>query len=143
MADQPGSEDEPRLLSGGNPQIARGDGPGPVARYLAAMPGWKGAVGVRVDALVSRLVPDARRAVRWNSPFYGVDGQGWFLTMHCFNRYVKVSFLNGVSLEPEPPVAGKDPTTRSLHVHEKDTLDEAALERWILQAAAIPGERIF
>lgn len=106
----------PPLLAGGNPQIAKGDGEQPVQAYLAAMPGWKQAVGRRLDALITEVVPDVRKAVRWNSPFYGVAGRGWFLSFHCFTRYVKVSFLNGASLDPLPLEPSKDPHTRYLHV---------------------------
>jgi hypothetical protein len=129
----------PRLLSGGNPQIPKGDGDAPVRAYIAAMPGWKRDVGRRLDALVQEVVPDVRRAVRWNSPFYGVDGRGWFLSYHCFTRYVKVTFLNGGSLDPLPPVESKDPATRYVHVHEDGAIDEARMRDWIRQASALPG----
>jgi hypothetical protein len=130
---------EVRLLSGGNPQIAKGDGDGPVQAYIAAMPGWKRAVGERLDRLITRAVPGVEKAVKWNSPFYGVAGQGWFLSYHCFDRYVKVAFLFGSSLEPMPPVSSKDPNARYLHVFEDGALDEAQLTRWVKQAAALPG----
>lgn len=129
----------PVLLSGGNPQIPKGDGDGPVQAYIAAMPGWKSEVGRRLDALVVRTVPEVRKAVRWNSPFYGMEGQGWFLSFHCFTRYVKVTFLRGTALEPLPPGPSKDPNTRYLDIREGDALDEALLESWVRQAAAIPG----
>lgn len=135
----PGPGEGPRLLAGGNPQIPKGDGDGPVQAYIAAMPGWKQGVGRELDALIERCVPDVRRAVRWNSPFYGVDGQGWFLSYHCLTRYVKVAFLRGSALEPLPPVASKDPDARSLHLHEDEAMDAAQLAGWIEQAARLPG----
>ena len=130
---------KPNLLSGGNPQIAKGDGDAPVQAYIAAMPGWKSDVGRRIDALVTRTVPNVRKAVKWNSPFYGVDGLGWFLSFHCFTRYVKVTFFNGTKLDPPPPEGSKDPNTRYLHVHEDGKLDEKLLESWIEQASGLPG----
>ena len=134
---------EPVLLSGGNPQIAKGDGDGPVQAYIAAMPGWKGDVGRDLDALIERTVPHVRKAVRWNSPFYGVEGQGWFLSYHCFTKYIKVTFLRGSSLDPLPPVESKDPNTRYVHLMEGEPLDEDQLTKWIEQAAAIPGDPLF
>jgi hypothetical protein len=128
-----------KLVSGGNPQIAKGDGDAPVQAYIAAMPEWKRGVGERLDALVERTLPDVRKAVKWNSPLYGVDGKSWFLGIHCFNKYVKLAFFNGGGLEPLPPVASKDLKTRYLHVHEGEALDEAQLADWIRQAAALPG----
>jgi hypothetical protein len=130
---------KPKLLAGGNPQIAKGDGDAPVQAYIAAMPGWKRDVGRRLDALVERVVPGVRKAVRWNSPFYGVEGQGWFLGVHCFTRYVKLSFFRGASLRPVPPVASKDENVRYVHIHEGEELDEAQLARWIKQASELPG----
>ncbi|MEL7157733.1 MAG: DUF1801 domain-containing protein [Actinomycetota bacterium] len=127
------------MLSGGNPQIPKGDGPEPVAAYLDAMPGWKQVVGRRLDALIEQAVPDVRRAVRWNSPFYGVDGEGWFASFHCFDRYVKVTFLNGARLDPAPPVESADPDTRYAHVHEDEMIDEARFLHWFTQAASQPG----
>ena len=126
------------LLSGGNPQIAKADGDAPVQAYIAAMPGWKSDVGRRLDALIVDTVPDVRKAVRWNSPFYGIDGAGWFLSYHVFTRYVKVTFFNGRLLEPPPPGAGKDPDARWVDLYEGE-LDEAQLAAWIRQAAALPG----
>ena len=126
-----------KLLAGGNPQIAKADGDAPVQAYLAAMPGWKRDLGARLDALVVRLVPDVQKAVKWNSPFYGVAGQGWFLGFHVFTGYVKVTFFRGASLEPPPPGGtGKD--ARWINLHEHD-LDEAQLADWVTQAAALPG----
>lgn len=128
---------KPVLLSGGNPQIAKADGDAPVQAYLAALPGWKREVGQRLDALIARNVPGVRKAVRWNSPFYGIEGQGWFLGLHAFSKAIKVTFFKGTSLRPVPPGGtGKD--GRWIDVHEDD-LDEAQLAAWVKQAAAIPG----
>lgn len=129
----------PKLLSGGNPQIPKGDGDAPVQAYIAAMPGWKSVAGRRLDKLVETTVPGVRKAVKWNSPFYGVEGQGWFLSYHCFTKYIKVTFFRGAELEPPPPVGSKDPNTRYLHIEEDKPVDEAQLAEWIRQAAAIPG----
>jgi hypothetical protein len=129
----------PVLLSGGNPQIAKADGDAPVQAYIAAMPGWKRATGKRLDALIVRSVPGVRKAVKWNSPFYGVEGQGWFLGIHCFTKYIKVAFFRGTSLRPLPPVESKDPDARYFHIHEDDELDEEQMASWIRQAAALPG----
>ena len=129
----------PTLLSGGNPQIPKGDGDGPVQAFIAAMPDWKHDVGRLLDDLIAEVVPDVRKAVRWNSPFYGVEGRGWFLSFHCFTRYVKVSFLQGASLDPVPPVGSKDPDARYLHISDTGVADEAQLREWIRQAAALPG----
>lgn len=134
---------EPSLLSGGNPQIPKGDGDGPVQAYIAAMPGWKRVVGRRLDALVVGTVPEVRKAVRWNSPFYGVDGQGWFLGYHCFTKYVKVAFLNGAELRPLPPVESKHERVRYCHVHEGDGFDEERFADWIKQASKLPGDKPF
>jgi hypothetical protein len=127
------------LLSGGNPQIAKADGDAPVHAYIAAMPGWKRDLGKRLDALIVRSVPGVRKAVKWNSPFYGIEGQGWFLAFHVFTRYVKVTFFRGASLRPVPPGPSKDPNTRYLDIHEGDDLDEVQVASWIEQAAALPG----
>lgn len=127
------------LLAGGNPQIAKGDGDAPVRAYIEAMPGWKRELGARLDALVVATVPGVRKAVRWNSPFYGVAGQGWFLSFHVFTRYVKLTFFRGTSLQPLPPGSSKTPETRYLDIHEHDPIDERQLADWIRQAAAIPG----
>jgi hypothetical protein len=126
-------------LSGGNPQIAKAEGDAPVQAYIAAMPGWKRDLGERLDALIVRTVPNVRKAVKWNSPFYGVEGRGWFLSFHVFTRYVKVTFFRGTSLEPLPPGPSKDKNTRNLDIHEDDAPDEAQLEHWVKQAAALPG----
>ena len=130
---------KPTLLSGGNPQIAKADGDAPVKTFIAAMPGWKRDVGRRLDALIVRTVPDVRKAVKWNSPFYGVEGQGWFLSYHCFAKYVKVAFFRGTSLRPVPPGESKSKEVRYVDIHEDDKLDEKQLARWIKQAASIPG----
>ena len=130
---------KPVLLAGGNPQIAKAEGDAPVQAYIAAMPGWKRDVGRRLDALIVRNVPDVRKAVKWNSPFYGIEGQGWFLNFHCFTKYVKVAFFRGTSLQPVPPGESKHKEVRYLDIHEDDELDEAQLVRWIRQAAALPG----
>ena len=132
------SSGEVVLLSGGNPQIAKADGDAPVQAYIAAMPGWKSELGRRLDELIVRTVPEVRKAVRWNSPFYGVVGQGWFLSTHVFTRHVKVTFFAGGSLEPLPPESGKDPNERWINIPEGE-FDEEQMEQWIRQAAAIPG----
>jgi hypothetical protein len=129
------------LLSGGNPQIAKGDGDAPVAAYIAAMPGWKRDVGRRLDKLIARAVPGVRKAVKWNSPFYGAEGEknGWFLSFHCFAKYVKVAFFRGASLRPVPPGASKRKEVRYLDIHEDDGLDEAQFAAWVKQASRLPG----
>ena len=129
----------PGLLAGGNPQIAKADGDAPVQAYIAAMPGWKRDVGRRLDALIVRTVPGVRKAVKWNSPFYGVEGQGWFLNFHCFTNYVKVAFFRGTSLRPVPPGESKHEEVRYLDIREDDELDETQLATWIRQAAGLPG----
>jgi hypothetical protein len=133
---------KPALLAGGNPQIAKADGDAPVQAYIAAMPGWKCDVGRRLDALIVRTVPGVRKAVKWNSPLYGVEGQGWFLGIHCFTNYVKVAFFRGTSLRPVPPGESKSKDTRYLDIHEDDQLDEARLAAWVKQASQLPGERM-
>jgi len=138
-----GATEKPVLLSGGNPQIAKADGDAPVQVYIAAMPGWKSDAGRRLDTLIVRTVPNVRKAVRWNSPFYGIEGHGWFLSFHCFTKYIKVTFLNGASLRPLPPVASKHPNTRYFHIHEDDQIDETLVGNWIRQASKLPGENLF
>ena len=128
-----------KLLSGGNPQIAKADGDAPVQAYIAAMPGWKSTIGMRLDALIVRNVPNVSKAVKWNSPFYGIEGQGWFLSFHVFTRYVKVTFFAGTSLRPIPPGTSKDKNVRYLDIHEGDALDESQIAKWVQQAAALPG----
>jgi len=128
-----------KLLTGGNPQIGKADGDAPVQAYIAAMPGWKRDLGKRLDALIERNVPNVRKAVKWNSPFYGIEGRGWFLAFHVFTHYVKVTFFRGTSLRPVPPGASKDKNTRYLDIREDDELDEAQMATWVKQAAALPG----
>jgi hypothetical protein len=128
------------LLSGGNPQIAKADGEAPVQAYIAAMPGWKRDLGKRLDALIVRSVPNVRKAVRWNSPFYGIDGQGWFLSLHVFAHYIKVTFFSGMSLRPVPPGGtARSKDVRWIDIRESDELDEAQMANWVKQAAALPG----
>jgi hypothetical protein len=129
----------PTLLAGGNPQIAKAEGDAPVRAYIAAMPGWKSDVGRQLDALIVRTVPGVRKAVKWNSPFYGVEGQGWFLSFHTFTNYVKVAFFKGTSLRPVPPGASKHEEVRYLDIRKDDVVDEAQMARWIRQAAVLPG----
>jgi hypothetical protein len=133
---------KPTLLAGDNPQIAKADGDAPVQAYIATMPGWKRDVGRRLDALIEGTVPGLRKAVKWNSPFYGIEGQGWFLSYHCFTKYVKVTFFRGTSLRPVPPGASKHKEVRYLDIHEDDQLDEAQLAVWVKQASELPGERM-
>lgn len=133
---------KPKLLAGGNPQIAKGDGDAPVQAYIAAIPGWKQDVGRRIDALVTRAIPNVRKAVKWNSPFYGVEEKTWFLSFHCFTRYVKVAFFKGASLKPLPPGTSTQKEVRYLDIHEDDTLDEAHFVAWVKQASKLPGERM-
>ena len=133
---------KPALLAGGTPQIAKADGDAPVQAYIAAMPGWKRDVGRRLDALITRTVPDVRKAVKWNTPFYGIEGQGWFLGFHCLTKYVKVAFFRGTSLRPVPPGESKSKDTRYLDIHEDDQLDEVLLAAWLKQASQLPGERM-
>jgi len=135
---------KPTLLAGGNPQIAKGYGDAPVQAYIAAMPGWKREIGRRLDALIVRTVPGVRKAVKWNSPFYGAEdeGQGWFLSFHCFAKYVKVAFFRGASLRPVPPGVSKQRHVRYLDIHEDDELDEAQLADWVKQASFLPGEQM-
>src|SRR5438128_10323405 len=137
------SEAKPvKLLAGGNPQIAKADGDAPVQAYIAAMPGWKHDVGRRLDALIVRTVPGVHKAVKWNSPFYGIEGQGWFLGFHCITKYIKVAFFRGTSLRPVPPGESKSKDTRYLNIHEDDELDEAQLAAWVKQASQLPGEKM-
>ena len=132
----------PRLLSGGNPQIPKGEGDGPVQDYIAAMPGWKRGVGERLDELIVRVVPGVHKAVKWNSPFYGLEGESWFLAYHCFTKYIKVTFFRGTALEPIPPEGSKVPGTRYFHVYEHDDLDESPFASWVEQASKLPGEKL-
>lgn len=146
---KPAKPTKPRLLSGGNPQIAKGEGDAPVQAYIAAIPGWKRDVARRLDALIVRTVPDVRKAVKWNSPLYGAADQittgktgSWFLGIHCFDKYIKVAFFRGTSLEPLPPGASKQKEVRYLDIREGDQLDEARFADWIRQAVRLPGERM-
>ena len=132
----------PVLLSGGNPQIAKGEGDAPVQAYIAAMPGWKRDLGSRLDALIARTVPNVRKAVKWNSPFYGMDGEGWFLSFHCFTKYVKVAFFRGASLRPVPPGESKQKHVRYLDIREDDKLDAKQFTAWVKQASKLPGEKL-
>jgi hypothetical protein len=127
------------LLAGGNPQIPKGEGDAPVQAYIAAMPGWKRDVGRCLDALIVRTSPNARKAVKWNSPFYGIEGKGWFLSFHCFTKYVKVAFFRGTSLRPIPPGESKHEEVRYIDIHEGDQLDEKRMASWIRQASKLPG----
>ena len=130
------------LLSGGNPQIPKGDGDAPVQAYIAAMPGWKRPLGEALDRVIERAVPGVRKAVKWNSPFYGApDKEGWFLSLHCFTRYVKVTFFRGTSLDPVPAGKSKHPEVRYLDIHEGQ-FDEAGFEAWVRQASRLPGEKM-
>jgi hypothetical protein len=133
------SSKKPKLLSGGNPQIAKADGDAPVQAYIAAMPAWKRKVGAELDALITKTVPRVSKAVKWNSPFYGVEGGGWFLSFHCFTKYVKVTFFKGTQLAPMPPGESKHADVRYLDIRETDKLDEKMLAKWIRQAAKLPG----
>jgi hypothetical protein len=138
----PTSQDaKPKLLSGGNPQIAKGYGDAPVQAYIEAMPGWKSEVGCRLDALIERTVPGVHKAVKWNSPFYGFEGQGWFLSLHCFTKYIKVTFFRGSSLRPVPLGKSKYDAVRYLDIYENQ-LDEAQFADWVKQASELPGERM-
>ena len=141
-AEGQGSGAGPRLLSGGNPQIPKGDGDGPVQAYIAAMPGWKRAVGEQLDGLIVRTVPDVCKAVKWNQPFYGLEGDGWFVSYRCFDRYIKVTFFKGTSLDPVPPEGSKVPEVRYFHIHEHEALDEPQFASWINQASTLPGEQL-
>lgn len=136
------AEAKPVLLSAGNPRIAKGEGDAPVQAYIAAMPGWQSAVGRRLDEIITRTVPGVRKAVKWNSPLYGIDDEGWFLGIHCFTKYVKVAFFRGMSLKPVPPGESKSKDTRYLNIREDDRLDEAQFADWVRQASQLPGERM-
>ncbi|MBB3356151.1 DUF1801 domain-containing protein [Rhizobium lentis] len=132
----------PKLLSGGNPQIPKGYGDAPVQAYIAAMPDWKSEIGRRLDALITRTVPGVCKAVKWNSPFYGMEGQGWFLGVHCYASYIKVAFFKGASLHPLPPGESKQKEVRYLNIREDDPFDEAQIASWVEQASRLPGERM-
>ncbi|OEU96241.1 DUF1801 domain-containing protein [Streptomyces oceani] len=142
MTDRAKNGTGPKLLSGGNPQIPKGEGDGPVRDYIAAMPGWKREVGQRLDDLIVRTVPEVHKAVKWNQPFYGHQGEGWFLSFRCFTKYVQVQFLRGARLDPVPPKPSKHEEVRYLDIREDDVLDEIPLRSWIEQASELPGERM-
>jgi hypothetical protein len=133
----------PKLLSGGNPQIAKADGDAPEQWYIGAMPGWKADVGRWLDALIVKTVPGVKKAVRWNTPFYGVEGQGWFLGFHCITKYVKVAFFKGSAFTPMPPESSKQKDVRYFHIYEGDSPDDELVANWIRQAAAIDGDHCF
>ncbi len=132
----------PKLLSGGNPQVPKGYGNAPVQAYIKAMPGWKRDVGQRIDEIVVETVPDVQKAVKWNSPLYGLDGKTWFLGVHCLTKYVKVAFFRGASLKPAPPVASKHEHVRYFHITEDEPFDEKQFARWVKQASKLPGEKM-
>jgi hypothetical protein len=140
--DDKGSRTAPKLLSGGNPQIPKGEGDEPVQAYIAAMPGWKRSLGELLDGLITRSVPDVHKAVKWNQPFYGHEGDGWFLAFRCYTKYVQIQFFRGSSLDPVPPKASKHDEVRYLDIHEEDDLDEGRLVSWIEQASSLPGEKM-
>lgn len=133
---------EPVLLAGGNPQTPKGYGDAPVQDYIAAMPDWKQDVGRRLDALIVRTVPEVTKAVKWNSPFYGLDGEGWFTSFHCFQRYIKVTFFRGTSLDPVPPESSKSEGVRYFHIPENGEFDEELVASWMRQASQLPGEKL-
>jgi hypothetical protein len=137
------SDAKPKLLSGGNPQIPKGNGDASVQAYLAAMPGWKHDVGLRLDQLIMQTVPEVQKAVRWNTPFYGTQGNGWFLGFHCATKYIKVAFFKGAALDPLPPVDSKQTDVRYLHLHEADQIGDDLITNWIRQAAEFPGAKLF
>jgi hypothetical protein len=139
---EPRDPAKPVLLSGGNPQIPKGDGDAPVQAYIAAMPGWKRDLGQQIDALIGRVVPGVRKAVKWNSPFYGIaGGEGWFVSVHCFTNYVRLTFFRGASMKPLPSGESKHPEVRYLDIREGQ-LDEVQLAKWVKQASKLPGERL-
>ena len=133
---------KPKLLAGGNPQIPKGEGDAPVQAYIRAMPGWKHDVGKHLDALIERAVPHVHKAVKWNSPFYGIEGQGWFLNFHCYTKYIKVAFFRGTSLRPVPPGESMHKEVRYLDIRENEPIDEKQLRFWVKQASALPGEKL-
>ncbi|RZJ05391.1 MAG: DUF1801 domain-containing protein [Brevundimonas sp.] len=142
MTDKPETPAKPALLSGGNPQIAKGYGDAPVQAWIAAAPGWKGEAGRRLDALIERTVPGVMKAVKWNTPMYGLEKDVWFVSFHAFDRYLKVAFFCGAALDPMPPVGSKQKDVRYFHIHEDEPVDEARLADWIRQASRLPGERM-
>lgn len=130
---------KPVLLAGGNPQIPMADGDAPVQAYIAAMPDWKRGVGEQLDALISAAIPGVHKAVKWNSPFYGISGRGWFLSFHCYTKFVKVAFFKGAHFDPQPPGTSRQPDVRYLDIHAHDTIDAAQLTEWVRQASQLPG----
>ncbi len=133
---------EVKLLSGGNPQICKGEGDGPVQAYIDAMPGWKNRIGVTLAATIQRVVPDATKAIKWNTPLFGIAGAGWFISFHCFDKFVKVTFFQGAALDPVPPGKSKQENVRYLDIREADEIDVPQLESWIKQASELPGARL-
>jgi hypothetical protein len=131
-----------KLLSGGNPQIPKGYGDAPVQAYIAAIPGWKRGAAQQLDALITKALPRVSKAVKWNSPFYGVAENAWFLSFHCYAKYIKVAFFRGANLRPAPPIESKQKNVRYFHVHEGDTIDETQFTKWVKQAVKFPGERM-
>lgn len=142
VAGKPEKATDPVLLSGGNPRIAKGYGDAPVQAWIAAAPGWKSDAGRRLDALIERTVPGVKKAVKWNTPMYGLEEGSWFASFHAFDRYLKVAFFRGASLDPVPPVGSKHKEVRYFHIHEDEAVDEAQLADWIKQASRLPGERM-
>jgi len=142
MAPAKKASSAPKLLSGGNPQIPKGDGDAPVQAYLDAMPGWKQDLGRKLDSLIVGAVPQVHKAVKWNSPFFGVEGDGWFLNFHCFAKYVKVAFFRGMQLDPIPPGESTSGETRYLDIRENDEFDEKQFTKWVKQASKLPGEKL-
>ena len=130
---------KPKLLSGGNPQIAKADGDTPVQAYIQAVPGWKRDVVRQLDEIVTGTIPGVRKAVKWNSPFYGIPGNGWFLSIHCFTAFVRVGFFKGAALRPLPPGESKQPDVRYLDLREDDPLAKAPFVKWVKQASRLPG----
>src|SRR5689334_18069249 len=142
MAKSTAAKAEPKLLSGGNPQIAKGYGDAPVQAYIEAMPGWKREMGQRLDEIIARTIPGVYKAVKWNSPFYGIEGEGWFLGIHCFTKYIKVAFFRGALLRPLPPGTSKQKDVRYLDIREDDPFDEAQFVDWVRQARRLSGEKM-
>jgi hypothetical protein len=138
----PAKASKPKLLSGGNPQIAKGYGDAPVQAYIAAMPGWKSNLGRRLDKAIERAVPGVSKAVKWNSPFYGVEPGVWFMSYHVFAKYVKVAFFRGAELDPLPPGPSKQKLVRYLDIHEDEAFDEKQFAAWVKQASKLPGEKM-
>lgn len=133
----------PRLSAGGNPQLPKGDGDAIVQQWITAIPGWKRTIGEELDSLITATVPAVRKAIRWNTPFYGIKDNGWFMAFHCLNKYIKVAFLHGTALVPPPPVSSKQLRVRYLHLFESNPPDRLLLANWILQASQLPGENVF